>query len=74
MRPDLLPTTIEGKLSHVVEECGEVLQCIGKWQRFGAQDTDRMTGITYDNAADVLLEMAQLVDAIKAVQEHLRNG
>lgn len=74
MRPDLLPTTIEGKLSHLVEECGEVLQCIGKWQRFGARATDFQTGITYDNAENLLIELNQLRLAIVTVQEHLREA
>jgi hypothetical protein len=35
MNKKFLPNDIEGKLFHVIEECGEVLSAAGKLQRFG---------------------------------------
>lgn len=34
-RSKWLPTTLEGKLARLTEECGEVLQYLGKIGRFG---------------------------------------
>jgi hypothetical protein len=69
MRVDLLPTTLEGKISRVVEECGEVLQAIGKIQRFGYRPIDPKTGIQYDNWAELTNELGQLRHAAKQVLE-----
>ena len=30
-----LPDDIDGRLAHLVEECGEVIAAVGKTQRFG---------------------------------------
>lgn len=71
MRSDLAPVTFRDCLSHLIEECGEVLQCIGKLDRFGETPTDPKTGIKYDNIAALLQEMDDLESAIKRVREML---
>jgi hypothetical protein len=71
VRPDLAPVTFRDCLSHVVEECGEVLQVIGKLDRFGETPTDPKTGIKYDNIADLLIEFDDLEAAIKRVRDRL---
>jgi NTP pyrophosphatase (non-canonical NTP hydrolase) len=71
-RPDLLPTTFNDCVAHVIEECGEVLQAIGKFDRFGAVATDAMTGVRYDNVADLLTEMDDLESAIGVLRKKLR--
>jgi hypothetical protein len=63
-RLDLLPTTTEGKLAHVEEEMGEVIQALGKIRRFGEVATDSRTGIQYDNLTDLQLELCQLRECI----------
>lgn len=64
MRKDLLPETFEGRLSKVVEECGEVLQAIGKLQRFGKRAIDKKTRIKYNNVKDAVKESRQLIMAL----------
>jgi NTP pyrophosphatase (non-canonical NTP hydrolase) len=71
MREDLLPTTLEGMLSRLVEETGEVLQVIGKIQRFGLYATDPKTGIKYDNATDLRRELADLRHALWMVEHNI---
>lgn len=71
MREDLLPTTLHGKVSKVIEESGEVLQTIGKYQRHGGRAVDPVTSIVYDNLADMKLELLDLQQSIKVLLEHL---
>lgn len=59
-----LPTTLEGKLARTLEECGEVLQAIGKLGRWGMIARDNYTGIEYDNRAALRAELKDLTDAI----------
>ena len=63
-RADLLPKTFEGAIYKLTEECGELLQAIGKLQRFGKTATDPITGIRYDNWGAVQDEMADVQEAI----------
>lgn len=69
MREDLLPTSFEGRLSRLVEECGEVLQAVGKIQRFGREAQDPVTKIKYDNVADLRQELVDLKDSIKQIED-----
>lgn len=71
MRNDLLPTSFEGRLGRLVEECGEVLQCVGKIQRFGKQAQDPITKIKYDNVADLKEELQHLKHSIEQTQDWL---
>ena len=70
MRQDLLPKTVEGKLARIVEECGEVLQAIGKIQRFGYTATDPLTNKRYDNWLDLQTELFQLSHAINQLDSN----
>lgn len=82
-----LPETLDGKISHVVEEIGEVmeraggaLQAIGKIGRHGFRSTDPHTGITYTNARaavrqleNLLPELEDLRDAVERLLPELRD-
>jgi NTP pyrophosphatase (non-canonical NTP hydrolase) len=74
VRYDLLPITQADKIAYLIEECGEVLQVIGKLQRFGENPTDHKTGIKYDNIIDLLAELNDLERAIRLVRESFDNG
>lgn len=63
MKTDLLPTTQEGRLDRIVEECAEVIQAICKGRRFG-WDVHQYDGVTYDNRAELDTELRDLVHAI----------
>lgn len=69
MREDLLPTSFEGRLGRLVEECGEVLQVIGKIQRFGKQAQDPVTKIKYDNVKDLQEELQHLKHSIQQMED-----
>jgi NTP pyrophosphatase (non-canonical NTP hydrolase) len=71
MREDLLPQTFEGKLSRLVEECGETLQVIGKIQRFGNNPIDKVTQTRYHNFADLKSELTDLKHAIAQIEPEL---
>lgn len=65
-RPELRPKHFDGKISKVVEECGEVLQNIGKYQRHGAFATDPGNPeIHYDNINPLREELLDLKDAVE---------
>ncbi len=66
MTPALLPTTPEGRRWRIAEECGEVVQALGKAGRFGLDGCDPRTGIS--NARAILDELADLRHAIQAVE------
>lgn len=69
MREDLLPVHFDGKVSKVLEECGEVVHCIGKYQRHGAIATDPKTKLEYDNIADMQSELKDLKISIERLLE-----
>jgi len=70
-RPELLPTTFFGSLFKLTEECGEVLQVIGKIQRHGIVAIDPSTPtIIYDNGKDLMDELNDLSLAINSVKEY----
>ena len=74
MRYDLLPTTQADKIAYLIEECGEVLQVIGKLHRFGETPVDHKTGIKYDNIIDLFVELDDLERAIRLVRESFDNA
>jgi NTP pyrophosphatase (non-canonical NTP hydrolase) len=58
MKTEFLPQTMAGKLAHVAEECGEVVQSIGKAIRFGL---DTENPVTHETArAAILRELKDL--------------
>lgn len=69
MNPQYLPTTPEGRLARLVEECGEVLQVLGKAVRFGIQNRHPKGGPT--NREALLLELDDLIHAANAVKADL---
>lgn len=71
MREDLLPTSFEGRLGRLIEECGEVLHVAGKILRFGKQAQDPKTKIKYDNTADLHEELQHLKHSIQHMEEYL---
>lgn len=69
MREDVLPTTSEGRLTHLVEECSEVIKAVCKLQRFGGLAFDPVTGTTYDNITELCGEVRDLERAIRRWKE-----
>ena len=65
------PKTRDGRIAKVVEECGEVLQTIGKIGRHGLRAWDPHTGKGYDNQDDLLREMQDLRDAMHELEQDL---
>ena len=63
-RPELLPTTFKGSLYKLTEECGEVLQVIGKLQRHGIVAKDPKYNKIYDNGLDLMNELHDLKHSI----------
>jgi len=73
MRADLLPTTYQGCLIRVVQECAEVIQAITKLWQYGSTPTDHKTGITYDNVRDILNECNDILHAIEPIILYYRR-
>ena len=67
-RVDLLPTDFDGAVARLVEDCGEILQAVGKMQRFGITACDPKTGKLYDNLEDLKGEMLDVEHAIGEVR------
>lgn len=72
--PKWLPKTPKAKLGRLVEECGEVLKCIGKAERFGMDTRYDMTAakVTRDpgvesNREAMLREINDLIFAAQTV-------
>jgi NTP pyrophosphatase (non-canonical NTP hydrolase) len=73
METRYLPKTTPKKLAHLVEECGEVLQAVGKAGRFGLDKRHPTRGFE-TNRQWILRELVDLEAAIKAVRAALRAG
>lgn len=80
-RKDLLPTDLNGWLAKVTEECGEVLQAIGKLQRFGAIAFDYgppgkpiHPPRRYNNAEDLRQEMDDLYQSMSRLDKFLQQA
>lgn len=74
MKRKYVPKTQQGKLGYLVEECGEVLQAVGKAQRWGLESRNpelppSRTNIT--NRQWLLRELKDLERAIGFVRESL---
>ena len=74
MDPNLLPRDddFDGLCIHLIEECAELIKAVTKMRRFGQHATDRKTERTYNNAADVITEHAQVDLAYTRVLKHLK--
>ncbi len=63
-----LPTTREGKLDRLVEECAEVIQAVQKLKRFGP-GPNTVDGVEHpDNIEHLLEEMKDLDHALSQVR------
>jgi hypothetical protein len=62
-----LPRDRNGRLFHVVEECGEVMQMIGKAVRFGMQSSNPLIEGSPTNARLLRAELLDLRCAIDAL-------
>lgn len=51
------------------EECGELIQAISKYCRFGPEDLCEETGAVYDNAEQIITEFYQLQAMIEMLQD-----
>lgn len=69
MKVQFLPITLQGKIAHVMEECGEVQVAIGKAIRFGLDNHHPVTKET--NRAAILREMRDLRMAISRLEKVL---
>lgn len=59
------PDDLNGNFAHVMQECGELIQAITKFQMYGAQATDPHTGRKYNNEAHVIAEMQDVERAMQ---------
>lgn len=66
----LLPTTLDGKLDHVIEECAEVTKTICKCRRFGFEP-HTFDGVAYDDRAHLLAEIRDLHGALGRLEIEL---
>lgn len=74
--PRYLPTTADGRLAHLTEECGEVLQAVGKTLRFGLDKHNPELSISQPqetNRAWLTRELLDLQQAITAVLNDIQN-
>lgn len=69
MNPKYLPRDPEGRRARLTEECGEVLQVLGKIGRFGLYSRHPNGGPT--NAYLLMSELEDLRGAIDAVQDDI---
>lgn len=68
---EYLPKDRNGRLFRVIEECGEVLQVLGKAGRFGMGSRQPNGGPR--NVSAILAELRDLRDAIDALEPDLRE-
>ncbi|WP_315740012.1 hypothetical protein [Bradyrhizobium sp. SZCCHNR1093] len=72
MNPKYLPTTLWGKLHRLSEEADEIVKAVGKAGRFGSLDGGPPDGGP-NNAAEILLEVADIRHAISVVEGELQG-
>jgi len=69
MKPEYRPVSIDQKLGYLVEECGEVLQAVGKTQRWGLESFNPEPGASREtNREWILRELTDLEQAIEFVR------
>jgi NTP pyrophosphatase (non-canonical NTP hydrolase) len=72
MKDGLLPTSPEGRLYHLIEEAGEVIQSAAKLMRFGPMHT--FGGVSYNNKQQLLDELQDLETTLYAVRTDLQRA
>ena len=65
------PKDMTGKLAHVAEECGEVIQMVSKCIRFGVTEVYPKQATRKNNAARLLDEMADLEGSLSRLRVEL---
>lgn len=71
MKPEYLPTTPDGRMWRLVEECSEVIYEACKCGRFGMQGHVDFIASGQTNRARLVKELADLKHAIAAVEADL---
>lgn len=71
MTPEYLPQTPAGRMARLTEECGEVLQIVGKIGRFGLDSRHPTTAFAKPNSELLLAEIADLEHALYAVKQDI---
>ncbi len=73
MNPEFIKPGLPQAMSHVTEECGEVLQMIGKIGRFGYSSRYPNLPNSESNAQKLYLELGDLIGAIERLLDELEN-
>lgn len=76
MTPGFAPKTVKQKLSHLTEECAEVILEIAKAQRFGLDSKNPLLPPEQQetNRAAILREIADLENACAKVKQAISKG
>lgn len=73
MRIDLLPQTLNGMLSHVMQEAGSVISIASKVQMFGWTAIDPKTKIKYDNDKNLKEKLVELKIAMARLENEMKK-
>lgn len=68
MSPKHLPTTYEGKLDHIIEECSEVIKVVLKIKRFG------LISEGYNNLGNLIDEVDDVKKATDNFLKHIDSN
>lgn len=60
---DYLPTDLEGRMNHVIEEAAEAIKAVMKWRRFGPESRDPTKPNPPTNQVKLIGELLNVVEA-----------